>query len=849
MRRLLLLLLSLPFLLHGQTEAAFQKAENLAAEGDRYGAVRQLEQLIADFPKREYDCSVAYLRISELQQEMGDFTAALEANERSKALRDELRADDTADNFFRYGEIYRAMGQYERALFYYEKARDLPFLFPELFARVNAGMGEAFLAMELHDEAVAYYRKAINLLEIEFGADDPFLFSYYEHGARVALAAGDPDLAAAYLRRAEAIRTDPVVYYLLGECAAAEESTVEARDQWLRAHRYFSADIQASRRDKAQTELALARLNAGEGDRQAACSFLQMAIRTLCPRFSGEDFLENPPDGALVLDPLLLVEALGVKIDWLSATGAVDSLTAALEAARYGVNVLDDFLAFGDQSQLNWRRATRVAHPFFTAAIKAGQRAYRRTGDEAHLRRAFEWGERGRHWALRLYQLLLLQQSRFGEPLREDWKVRRWLQEATQELARDPENQRLWIDVKQRQRLLDERIARYREAAPELYRWLYDRSIPRNRDLPALLQEDELLLAYYVGTDQTFIFTQRAENLSLHVAPVGAAALAALVDSVRFGLARRREEMLVAHAATLSEALLAPVGRDLKRADRVLVVPHGPLYALPFALLPGKAPRGRRINHRQLDYLGVEKTLLTVPSLTAWSNWLQNETPRQDKTLAILTVDPEAAAVPADWRFVFDTLYQRNARSLRVLSRDGQRLETFKRDTLSVDQAVLISGAQAEDWEAAMAKHTYLHLRAPAFVDATTPVFSGLLLHRQRKKKELMEPLFSEGFYGLPLGGRHLVLDGFTGETADWGLAGSWPALATPLLQAGARSVMISWFDDPRDQSRFWARYYQLLPEQPSEAAALQTLRAEWVRRPETAAPWYWGGGVISGGG
>jgi CHAT domain-containing protein len=146
----------------------------------------------------------------------------------------------------------------------------------------------------------------------------------------------------------------------------------------------------------------------------------------------------------------------------------------------------------------------------------------------------------------------------------------------------------------------------------------------------ASLRPGEALIATYVTEERTFVWAIPQDGaVAFAVVPVSAEALQADVARLRQALeptARTLGDIPpfdVDRAHRLYETLLAPVADGWREARSLLVVPHGPLGQLPFALLPTKAvalgaEEGALFSrYRTVPWLGRTHAVVVLPSVTA----------------------------------------------------------------------------------------------------------------------------------------------------------------------------------------------------------------------------------------
>ncbi|MBM3555628.1 MAG: CHAT domain-containing protein, partial [Alphaproteobacteria bacterium] len=142
------------------------------------------------------------------------------------------------------------------------------------------------------------------------------------------------------------------------------------------------------------------------------------------------------------------------------------------------------------------------------------------------------------------------------------------------------------------------------------------------------LRPDEALLVFRLGGENGFVFALRQDGRrGFAKIGKGRAALAADIEAVRATLAPTGPTLGdlpdydLAAAHRLYGDLIAPVAGALDGAKRVLVVPDGPLGALPLALLvtaPTAPPAEDRIlfgKYRKVPWLGRQAAFAVLPSV------------------------------------------------------------------------------------------------------------------------------------------------------------------------------------------------------------------------------------------
>jgi CHAT domain-containing protein len=147
----------------------------------------------------------------------------------------------------------------------------------------------------------------------------------------------------------------------------------------------------------------------------------------------------------------------------------------------------------------------------------------------------------------------------------------------------------------------------------------------------AVLRPGEALIATYVAGSRTLVWAiPQAGPTAFSVVPLGADVLAGKVADLRAALDPGSVQALgdippfdVARAYELYRNMLEPVRAGWERATSLLVVPHGPLGQLPFALLPtagtplGPEARPLFSNYRQVPWLVRTHAVTVLPSVAS----------------------------------------------------------------------------------------------------------------------------------------------------------------------------------------------------------------------------------------
>ena len=372
----------------------------------------------------------------------------------------------------------------------------------------------------------------------------------------------------------------------------------------------------------------------------------------------------------------------------------------------------------------------------------------------------------------------------------------------------------LQAELVRTERELLERVRRRRLAAPAAARPLESAGGFDVAALQAVLGPSDALVEYGVLDDELFALVVDAGQVRLqrHLASwaeVTRALQAARfqIDTLRHGVAPWRAHLPVIEARTavhlqqLHRLVWAPLHAALRGRQRVAVVPHGALGALPFAALhTGEAP------------LGAGLELALVSSARAAQHGLARRRVPVGSVFAL----GESSRLPHA---------AREAHFVAGLFPEG---ESRVGDAATL--AALQSGAGAAD---------VLHLACHAQFRGDNPRFSALHLHDGVLTVERAERLRLRP--GL------VVLSACESGLADDEGAGEMVGLVRAFLVAGtSRVVATLWPVDDEVTADFMTDFYAALTAGDTPARALQRAQAALRRHQPVTA--HWAAFVVYGG-
>ena len=340
----------------------------------------------------------------------------------------------------------------------------------------------------------------------------------------------------------------------------------------------------------------------------------------------------------------------------------------------------------------------------------------------------------------------------------------------------------------------------------------------------------DLLLSWSIGAERTILFAVDREEVEAWRLPVGLAALRRGVGILRNRVGSPARRLDPAISLPLARTLFGPAAGRLGAARRLVLVPDGPLWNLPFAVLSvpgeGEVPLVERLPMHRIASATVEEHLATVERTTA-----------RGATAHDLVLVGDPAREPAD------------PRGFGPLA--GSRSEVA--DIAGVwggDPTVLQGeGADRGNVLAAARSSRILHLAVHGETNELFPLESGLALASNAEDDGILRAWEILG--GLRIPSELVVLSSCRSGLGQTLTGEGVLGLARAFQIAGARAVVASLWDVPdAATSRLMVAFHEGLKEGLAKDEALRRAQldlAEGRADGRFRHPFFWAGFQLTG--
>ena len=735
-----------------QVAKDFEKAETLSQQGSYDASTALLEKIIEDTPRRFYHHARAYFMISYNYMQLGNFEQALFANQESLTLKDRLHTDDVAENFMRMGTITLLQGDYEQALSYLYRAKELPQEDPQLFGLINGYLAATYTQIKLYEKARKLLSESLGLLQIELGGDHPDMATNHYQIGRTYLLEGKLTEAEAHFSKALAIEqqtgsereTKGQIYNALGEVARMNLESETARSYYENALECLEKRNGKYHREVGRTFLNMASLELEKGRLSQAQQAVQQAMLRLCPDFNSTNFLDNPSLEDVSIDQMLLARSLQIKALIFLAdyekSANLASLQNALGSARAGIANLEEQMNYlsGDESRLHQLEDQAGV---FATALLAASILYEQTEEDQYLAEAFTFAEKGKAGLLRTNLTAVTANG----PLLSDFQkkekqLQQQLQKAQVEFRAKPEDSEAKKSLVDQRRKYNTWVEELKQSAPDLYHYRFNPAVITIDQVRKNLSKSTTLLSYYIAQDHYYIFSLTSKNARLVRLPhnyqqvvtesqgwvggllkqtsnkgqagvgvysklnldIKMPALPRAIDDYLRAIKKVNLKEFLFYSNSLYGKLIFPVKKEIKGKKELIIIPHGALNAVPFEAMIDQVPeKEENASYAKLNYLVKEYDILYHHSATLYFD--QNTEEANQKEVFYFTgfapVFDENSGTGYIWNsheYLFDTTYQKDL-SLRSATPDGRRFTQLKyTEEEVVEQARLFAKKKKE---------------------------------------------------------------------------------------------------------------------------------------------------------
>lgn len=702
-------------------------------------------------------------------QELGNYDDALVSA--LKSLDDLLNTDnvDTLDLIYEYnnlGSIYNALEDYTNAEKYFNKVLAISQEYGDpLETSISYyNLGSVFYKKENYEKAFEARSEALKFLKLSGGLKDleKDYINCYQQLADYYIRKEKLDSATIYVEKALAL--SKITNYRKQLTFAQKARIAAKKKEYKKAVNFFEQGLalDQDRYGSIHPNVAFALHNIGNAYKDAeeyekALSYYQKSLIALSIEFDSEDVAKNPEvDKCLDLDLFLKILSLKVNVFQKLKKETPDSIS--LQDIYPTALLATEVLTRINQKVMNQKAKSywlkKEAIPTYEQAISLALQLEQETGEQKYLNEAFQLAERSKSVLLmgalqeqnagafggvpdsliqqeqRLSRLLAqMRKKRFDAYLQKKEKAVKGYDEQIFQL--EHENEVL-------QRELETKFPKY-------YELKYQDNVITLEDIQKELKDNSVFIEYFHGNEALIAFAIQKDKASSFSMPLQEGGnimnfhnlLSDVQGAIKNPVAHFNQYVESAH--NYYKKWLEPALKETK-AERIILIPDGPLGYVPFEALLTKATNKAKTEEDLTDYSKLPYVLHNYQISYNYSGtlWLQQ------RNLAQKAINGKVLALAPSYSNKLEAdsslLVERSAKeqTLRggLLELPGAAAEI---DLLSQKyKGAFYKGEAAaeKDIKAKASEYGILHLAMHGLVDQGNPEFSSLAMTEDGNPKE-----------------------------------------------------------------------------------------------------------------
>jgi CHAT domain-containing protein len=358
-----------------------------------------------------------------------------------------------------------------------------------------------------------------------------------------------------------------------------------------------------------------------------------------------------------------------------------------------------------------------------------------------------------------------------------------------------------------------------------------------------LLKNGETMLHYTVTNDAVFLFIINKKHFRVHRMPRNVLHDVALIRE----LYNLSPEDFARPAYRLYSQLVAPAKKVLL-GNKLFIVPDDELHYLNFEVLISS---GKINGFESMPYLVKQYEISTLLSATSALHYNYAQRQQTEKALLITPVFSDEMKAAYRKRVADDMLadnqYLMLIRQPFTFKAAKQISRFIKTDLLSEHDALESSFKQrASDYR-------ILHLGTHAEINNVSPILSRFFLAKPTAEDSTSNDdgyLHAYEIYGMNLNANLAVLNACETGTGQWREGEGVISLAHSFMYAGCPSVVMTlWKVDEKTSAEVVTLFYKYLSRGMTKGAALQKAKIEYLRKAPSnlAHPYFWAGMTLVG--
>ncbi len=867
----------------------YQRIDQYAVAGKHLDTALELAKSYASL--KQIDIASNYQKMAHSYLTKGDFTGALDSYQKALDIRLRIQGaqhPQVAKIYNSISQVYWNMGDAEQARSYYNKSLYIKIRFMVGLRFYN--MVKSYKMMDRGESGKQNFKQAKDFfnraLALNKDGHHPLVADVYENIGIISTFEADYERALDFFGKAIRSRVETFGedslhlarnFHNIGICLAFKGDVDEAEDYLQRALKIKKKALNPLHPELADTYYQLGKVKLAKERLDEALDNFQLGIKATVPGLPGNDIYKNPPiEGRFSQETLLKLltakaEALSIKFAYNPTENQILEFSLStyllavqlIEKTRIHYKSEDYKLYFGEKCQT-----------IFDQAIQTAMNLYTITGEYKYKVTALEVSEKSKAAVLTeaLYESRAREFSGIPQDLLDKEKQ---LKEKLVAYGTDLEGEfqsNLTKDSPEYRGLekkyfavsdeYQKLIEYFEQNYNKYYQLKYRYPEVSLKEIQSNIPPDTTIVEYFVGEKNIYIFIIRADEFEAIDVPKEQA-FEASVENFHNSIKKIEEKTFVDLSQKLYQKLMAPVTEFAPAKGKLVIIPHGSLYFIPFETFIS-SPHISTGNFSDLDYLVKRYEFSYHYSARLWL--YSRETPFVDKTQRFIGFAPIFSDQPKDG-YIIDTSTLRSggvddeeARSFVIHKDLFSELPATERELRNIIDMFKVSAGDATGFfhrqatedafkSINMEQYSFVHIATHSLKNMNNPAMSGLIFARPNENGQKNDGiLFASEAYNLNLNARLIVLSSCESGIGKLINGEGMMAMHRGFFYSGAQNIIFSlWKIEDKATSTLMVEFYKNILKKSRFPSALRRAKLRMIRNPYTAFPKYWSGFILLG--
>jgi len=804
------------------------------------------------------------------------------------------------DNFFvgscysRLGNVSEAEGDLDKAIEYYKKAISLSTKYigdkHSLIALDTRQLGMAYANKNDLDQALQYSKKALTIHRKVVGNKHPELAYTYEIIGKIYIKRHDYSLALANFQRALELRSQlkesndrndiANLYSEIGTVYSTMKKYDRALDYFNRALRLHNALPEPNRPQRAATLKGIGDVYEDLNEPSISLRHYQKSLSALVPDFTDSSIYANPTQSNItnrkeLLEILLAKAGALVKyysshpraLQYLQASLATyDCAANALNMLRKRITTQDSKLFLEEQSFALHENAIRVAMTLFKS-----------TKSPRYKESAFTFAENSKANVLLdgLYDSEAKQFSSIPDSIIEKERALR-IGLANNETQLQKENEKKGMEDSTKISELQnkcfaltneaQRLSAFLENTyPRYYDLKYKHHTATINEIQSAIDERTGVVEYCVGQRSITTFVITKSSFDVLIAPTPSN-FRELTTNFYGAIKTVNEKNYLKAGSELYELLLRPLERKLAHKKKLLIIPDGILYYIPFEALIAKATinKNKMVNFTKLDYAINRYEISYSYSATFYLDRLKQKDTVAASKLNFVGFAPVFKDTDSNGVILSNNalVLEKDRSALRAITVEGKRFNELKyseREVSSIAEnfqkkgrtgtSFLYDDATEDNFKLNIGRYSCVHIATHGYINEEHPELSMLLFSQPHDSTATEDGiLYASEMYNLTLNADLLVLSSCESGLGKLVKGEGVMAITRGFFYSGAHNIIFSlWKVYDKQTNELMTEFYSKVLEGETFASALRKAKLRLISDRSTAFPSKWSGFILVG--